>query len=157
MRSRSLLVAPILLLVLACFQTFHEIRVVDTHEGVAFESKAVSEGLAKGSFYEVLDLTVMQRDCERDDCTAWFVVRKGDAPTPTTPGNLASGRIVYGVDLANMETRTPARALTPGHYTISATVNEYGRDGEPSDSLLLDGRFSIERSESGSPRVIPDS
>lgn len=35
---RSLLVAPVLLLLLGCFQTVHEIHAVDTREGVAFRS-----------------------------------------------------------------------------------------------------------------------
>jgi len=148
-RSLHLALLSVVLLLGACFQNFLEIRTVDTEQGVAFEVPHIGAGLREGQRYELLDLTVMKRDC-RDDCTMWFVVREGAV---AGGANLDSARIVYGREPAGMVLRTPARALQRGRYSVSATVQQYGASGDFMRSLSLDGVFSIHEGPSGNQRV----
>lgn len=154
-RLQHLLVVPLALLLLACFQRIDVIRAVDTTQGVAFESEEIEAGLKKGRLYELLDLTVMRLDCE-GNCITWFLVRTGSSSASTSEGNLEKAQIVYGLKPKGMDARTQAKDLEPGGYSVSATVQEYGADGKLINSLSLDGEFSIYLDTSGNPRVARD-
>ena len=144
-RSRSLryLVFLLVSLLCACFQRFTEVQTIVTDRGIAFEVPEIEAGLKKGQVYELLDLAVMKRDCA-EDCTMWFIVRE---PSRTNSGNLDAARIYYGLAPAGTVVRTPAKALPPGRYSISATVQQRTASGEFVKSLSLDGTLSLHRDE----------
>lgn len=147
--TRNCLVCLLTLLLCACFQRFEEIRVVETSQGIAFDVPKIEAGLKKGQVYELLDLTVMRRECE-EDCTMWFVVRKS---SQVRTENLESARIVYGLEPRGMDPRTRAKPLRPGSFSVSATVQQYDAAGQLITSLSLEGLFSIYQDESGNLRV----
>jgi hypothetical protein len=133
----------------ACFTRFHEIRAVETAQGLAFDLTEVESGLRRGRAYELLDLTVTRRDCD-DDCTAWLLVRETARVGET---NLASPRIVFGVEPEGMEERTGPGDLAAGRYAVAATVQQYDASGELTDSLSMQGSFSLELDASGERRL----
>jgi hypothetical protein len=133
----------------ACFTRFYEIRAVETAQGIAFDLPEVESGLRRGRAYELLDLTVTRRDCD-DQCMAWFLVRE----TARMGGaNLGAPRIVFGAGPEGMEERTRAGDLAPGRYAVAATVQQYDAGGEMTDSLSMQGSFSLELDESGARRL----
>jgi hypothetical protein len=148
-RSPRFLAFFFALLLSACFQRFIKIHTVEAGQGVAFEVQEIADGLKQGHVYEVLDLTVMRRNCEKD-CTMWFIVRES---SQAHSGNLDAARIVYGLEPQGMVLKAPAKTLEPGSYTVSATVQQYDATGKFIKSLSLDGDFSIYQDESGKQRV----
>ncbi len=140
------------LLLGACFQKFEAVRAVETERGIAFEAPVIAAGSRQGQVYELLDFTVVKRDCERD-CTMWFIVRE---PGPANGGQLEAGRIYYGVAPAGMAVRTPAKTLGPGSYSLSATVQQRDASGGFLKSLSLDGALSIRRDEPATPQASRD-
>jgi hypothetical protein len=148
-RSLRYLLILLVLLLCACFQRFMEIQTIATSRGIAFEVPEIEAGLKKGQIYELLDLTVMKRDCQ-EDCTMWFIVRD---PSEKNSGNLDAARIDYGFAPGGMVVRTPTKALRSGNYSISATVQQYDASSQFVKSLSLDGMLSLHRDESGNLKV----
>lgn len=148
---RYLVLLSVLLLG-ACFQKFEAVRAVETERGIAFEALAIAAGSREGQVYELLDFTVVKRDCERD-CTMWFIVREPDRASGET---LEAGRIYYGLAPGGMAVRTPAKTLGPGSYSISATVQQRDASGGFLKSLSLDGTLSIRRDEPATPQASRD-
>lgn len=140
------------LLLGACFQKFEVVRAVETERGIAFEAPVIAAGSREGQVFELLDFTVVKRDCERD-CTMWFIVREAD---PANGGQLEAGRIYYGLAPGGMAVRTPAKTLGPGSYSLSATVQQRDASGRFLKSLSLDGALSIRRDEPATPRASRD-
>ena len=147
------LVLLAVLLLGACFQKFEAVRAVETERGIAFEAPEIEVGLQKGQVFELLDFTVVKRDCERD-CTMWFIVRE---PGHAKGGQLEEGRLYYGLAPAGMAVRTPAKTLGPGSYSLSANVQQRDASVRFLKSLSLDGALSIRSDESATPQTSRDA
>jgi len=130
--------------VCGCYQRFDAIRAVETKDGLAFEFPEVADGLSDKRGYEVLDLMVTSSGCG-SYCTQWDIV----SPPGPRNANMVGARIRYGEAVPGTVIRTPARALKPGIYTVGATVQEYGPDGELVRSLSTMGDFEVYRDDSG--------
>jgi hypothetical protein len=148
---RYLVLLSVLLLV-ACFQKFGAIRAVETERGIAFEAPDIAAGSREGRIHELLDFTVVKRDCERD-CTMWFIARE---PGRASGETLEAGRIYYGLAPGGMAVRTPAKTLGPGSYSISATVQQRDASGGFLKSLSLDGTLSVRRGGPETPQASRD-
>lgn len=140
----------LLLLVWSCYQRFLPVVAVETEEGIAFLLPEVADGLSDKRKYELLDLLVTTRGCG-SYCTFWDIV---SAPGPRN-AYLTGARISYGSAVPGTVVRTPARALTPGIYTVGATVQEYGADAGLVRSLSTLGDFEVYRDGSGKLRARP--
>lgn len=150
-RLRCLLwLAPALAVLTAgCFKRMAPVRTVDTPQGVAFELAAVADGISEGRTHELLDLSVMRRDCQ-SDCAMWSVTRHAAG---VGSANLKTSRLVYAQAPDGMAAQRPARALVPGRYSVSVTVQQYDSGKELVRSLSLEGQFAIQADGSGVLRV----
>lgn len=142
------LTGALLLLCIACPQSFDEIRVVEVGDRTVFEMPRITAGLEADGAFELLDLTVRRSDCS-SDCTVWSLVR---ADSLVGAANLRTARLDYGTAPPGMEQRRPAAALEPGTYTISATVQRYDAAGSFIESLSMHGSFTARGADPGEPR-----
>lgn len=132
-----------------CYQRFREIRAVETPDALVFQFPDVAAGQGQGQSYELLDLSVSKRDCQKD-CTAWMLVREAASEGSA---NLTTGEVVYGVGPDGMERRTPAETLPPGDYIVDATVQQYDASGQFVDSLSMEGSFTLRSEVPGGQRT----
>lgn len=137
------------LLLAACFQQFEAVRAIETKSGLAFEIPAMIAGLRQGQVYQLWDFTVVKHDCA-GDCTMWFIVRQPDS---TNGEPLKTARLYYGSVPAGMAARMPAKTLSPGRYSLSATVQQRDAADRFRKSLSLNGMLSIRQGESVTPQV----
>lgn len=142
-----------LIFVTACVERVTQLQVIQTKHGIAFVASNIEAGLRSGNRYEMLDLTVLKRDCSTD-CTMWFLVRQSSTGDSQ---KLPSGRIDYSFTPPGMATRTAAKALKSGSYSLSATVQEQNATGEFIKSLTLHGVFSLAEGSSGNLRLSPST
>lgn len=141
--------ALISVIVCLCFsagcQVVNKLEVSASRDELFFKSSEIDSGLTRDILYVLIDISVIEKDCETD-CLKWALVRK-DAKEYLTPSddNLFPGRITYGQHQPGMDERERAQQLTPGVYTVSATVEVFESDRNPIKSMLLYRKFRVQR------------
>ena len=129
----------LLLLITGCYE-LSEIQTSEQSGDIYFSvSKNVLESRNADS-YVLSDLSVAKDDCDKD-CVIWTIVKKTDNNQPATQ-NINTLPVKYGVVLKDMKVTVMPLELSPGKYTVAATVG-YVNKGKIVGGGLVHGRFEL--------------
>lgn len=94
------------------------------------------------------DLEMDLTDC-KSDCVMWSAVNQVNENGELTQASLESGKLRYGQQFNDMETKVPPKQLVPGSYIIGGTTSTKERT-----KSLFEYEFTLKSDVSGTLVVV---
>jgi hypothetical protein len=150
MVKKIVTLCALVILVSGCY----ELGGIQTSEqsGVFYFSISKDDLASKDAEAFILsDMSVAKEDCEKD-CVIWTIIRQTN-DEQSIAQNINTSPIKYGGVPKGMKVTVAPVDLSPGHYTVAATVG-YVNQAKIVGGGLVHGRFELIQNQNNSGLIL---